>query len=426
MRPHHHHQQRKAPSSLPLLPPRAELISFTVKSCREGQKWACSLVYWSPLPDCWLFQDCAIGLLFALLPVLGGNSQLFQGIISMARLLLVLSLFLTVASILSWSFVPSFLKLMIQLSSQTNELYQLASVAFCLFLAWENNLLEEGRDLEALVIMCLVGMYKNQLQELAQRSCFNLPSYACIREGPDPAPRFKATVNFNGEIFEGPSYCFTLRQAEHAAAEVALHALSTRGPSRCLATRVLDETGVYKNLLQETAHRPGLNLPVYTTVRSGPGHLPVFTCTVELAGRSFTGEPAKTKKQAEKNAAMVACIVFAAPNFVSVSHINKESESNEEREQAVVARVLSNFRPKDGNKPFRQKDQQQLRRRVTLGYKENSSASSANTLHYQQSRCLDLLSDVSSVYPAQPHGQQNLFLASHPTGSRINLFWMTS
>ncbi|KAJ8639530.1 hypothetical protein MRB53_016224 [Persea americana] len=89
----------------------------------------------------------------------------------------------------------------------------------------------------------LVGMYKNQLQELAQRSCFNLPSYACIREGPDHAPRFKATVNFNGEIFEGPSYCFTLRQAEHAAAEVALHTLSTRGPSRCLAARVLVGTG---------------------------------------------------------------------------------------------------------------------------------------------------------------------------------------
>lgn len=262
-------------------------------------------------------------------------------------------------------------------------------------------------------------MYKNQLQELAQRSCFNLPSYACFREGPDHAPRFKATVNFNGEIFEGPSYCFTLRQAEHAAAEVAIHTLSTRGPSRSLAARVLDETGVYKNLLQETAHRAGLNLPVYTTVRSGPGHLPVFTCTVELAGRSFTGEPAKTKKQAEKNAAMAAwSSLKQSPNFVSVSHTNKESESNEEQEQAVVSRVLSNFRPKDGNKPFRQKDQQQLRR-VTLGNKDNSSASSGNTLHYQQSRCLDLLSDVSSVYPAQPHRQQNRFLASHPTGSRI-------
>ncbi|QCD80429.1 small nuclear ribonucleoprotein E [Vigna unguiculata] len=42
------------------------------------------------------------------------------------------------------------------------------------------------------------------LRRLAQRSCFNLPSYTCIREGPDHTPRFKATVNFNGEIFESP------------------------------------------------------------------------------------------------------------------------------------------------------------------------------------------------------------------------------
>ncbi|KAJ6420887.1 hypothetical protein OIU84_028295 [Salix udensis] len=147
-------------------------------------------------------------------------------------------------------------------------------------------------------------MFKNQLQELAQRSCFNLPAYACIREGPDHAPRFRASVNFNGEIYESPSYCTTLRQAEHAAAEVALNVLSSRGPARSLTARVLDETGIYKNLLQETAHRAGLNLPVYTTVRSGPGHVPIFTCTVELAGMNFTGEPAKTKKQAEKNAAI--------------------------------------------------------------------------------------------------------------------------
>jgi dsRNA-specific ribonuclease len=83
------------------------------------------------------------------------------------------------------------------------------------------------------------GMYKNQLQELAQRSCFNLPAYACIREGPDHAPRFKATVNFNGEVFESPNYCNTLRQAEHAAAEVALNTLSRRGPSQSLAARIL-------------------------------------------------------------------------------------------------------------------------------------------------------------------------------------------
>ncbi|KAL0322340.1 UNVERIFIED_CONTAM: Double-stranded RNA-binding protein 2 [Sesamum calycinum] len=251
-------------------------------------------------------------------------------------------------------------------------------------------------------------MYKNQLQELAQRSCFNLPSYTCIREGPDHAPRFKAAVNFNGETFESPSYCSTLRQAEHSAAEVALNALASRGPSNSLAARILhykhfgyfwtdvrvarlelhivfvfctsffadlhvltllpvgpydamhplqvqlgsylsckrhwdgeknsnvlvrqapfmmhkqipsltahyavtvlnpaiqDETGVYKNLLQEVSQRVGASLPAYTTFRTGLGHQPVFTCTVELAGVIFTGEPAKNKKQAEKNAAMSA------------------------------------------------------------------------------------------------------------------------
>jgi dsRNA-specific ribonuclease len=47
----------------------------------------------------------------------------------------------------------------------------------------------------------MVDMYKNQLQELAQRSCFNLSSYACVREGPDHAPRFKASVIFFFFIF---------------------------------------------------------------------------------------------------------------------------------------------------------------------------------------------------------------------------------
>ncbi|XP_076940091.1 double-stranded RNA-binding protein 2-like [Bidens hawaiensis] len=188
-------------------------------------------------------------------------------------------------------------------------------------------------------------MYKNQLQELAQRSCFNLPSYVSIREGPDHAPRFKATVNFNGETYESPNYCTTLRQAEHSAAEVALNALASRGPSNSLAARILDETGVYKNLLQEVSQRVGASLPTYTTFRSGLGHLPIFTCTVELAGCTFTGEPAKNKKQAEKNAAMSA--------WSSLKLLTQQTESSslqkgtlEEQEHVIVARALQKFRLK--------------------------------------------------------------------------------
>ncbi|KAK3013377.1 hypothetical protein RJ639_009542 [Escallonia herrerae] len=73
-----------------------------------------------------------------------------------------------------------------------------------------------------LIISVGRDMYKNHLQELAQRSCFNLPSFACIGERHDHAPRFKASVNFNGEIFDISSYCTTLRQDEHAAAELSI------------------------------------------------------------------------------------------------------------------------------------------------------------------------------------------------------------
>ncbi|KAF7132914.1 hypothetical protein RHSIM_Rhsim09G0151600 [Rhododendron simsii] len=185
-------------------------------------------------------------------------------------------------------------------------------------------------------------MYKNQLQELAQRSCFNLPSYTCIREGPDHAPRFKATVNFNGEVFESPSFCTTLRQAEHSAAEVALTSLSSQGPSHSLAARILDETGVYKNLLQEVSQRVGAALPIYTTFRSGHGHLTAFSCTVELAGVRFTGEPAKNKKQAEKNAAMAAWSSLKL--LVQQSEGSSSDKANiDEQEHVTVARALQNF-----------------------------------------------------------------------------------
>lgn len=93
-----------------------------------------------------ILQDCAVGLLFALLPVLGGTSGVLQGVISMTKSLVALVAFLAVLSVLSRTCLPWFLKLMISLSSQTNELYQLASVAFCLLVAWSSDKL--GLSLE--------------------------------------------------------------------------------------------------------------------------------------------------------------------------------------------------------------------------------------------------------------------------------------
>uniref|UniRef100_A0A7C8ZG51 Cation/H+ exchanger transmembrane domain-containing protein n=1 Tax=Opuntia streptacantha TaxID=393608 RepID=A0A7C8ZG51_OPUST len=89
-----------------------------------------------------ILQDGTVGLLFAFLPVLGGTSGVLQGAVSMTKSLVTLISFLAILSILTRTLVPWFLKLMISLSSQTNELYQLASVAFCLLVAWFASLIE--------------------------------------------------------------------------------------------------------------------------------------------------------------------------------------------------------------------------------------------------------------------------------------------
>ncbi|KAK1418604.1 hypothetical protein QVD17_27749 [Tagetes erecta] len=82
-----------------------------------------------------ILQDCAVGLLFALLPILGGTSGLLEGMLSMTKTLVTLVIFLAFLSVFSRTCIPWFFNLMISLSSQTNELYQLASVAFCLIVA---------------------------------------------------------------------------------------------------------------------------------------------------------------------------------------------------------------------------------------------------------------------------------------------------
>lgn len=87
---------------------------------------------------------------------------------------------------------------------------------------------------------------------------------------------------------------------------------------------------------------------------------------------------------------------------------NKETDKSEEQDQAIVARVLSNFRAKDDtrNNNARRRDQNQARRRVVYrSHKDNCSASSStsgNSSQYQQQwRLLDMLMDSALDVPKQ-------------------------
>ncbi|XP_010243729.1 PREDICTED: double-stranded RNA-binding protein 1-like [Nelumbo nucifera] len=146
-------------------------------------------------------------------------------------------------------------------------------------------------------------LYKNQLQSYAQRKSTALPTYSYVNEGLPHDPRFKAKVTINGQIFESPGVFCTVKEAENAAAGAACASLS-------LDDIQLDEYGIYKNLLQELMQKEGFSMPIYNTTRSGASHLPTFFSSVEIEKEIFQGEAAKTKKQAEMNAAKVAYFVL--------------------------------------------------------------------------------------------------------------------
>ncbi|KAK1354488.1 Double-stranded RNA-binding domain [Heracleum sosnowskyi] len=144
-----------------------------------------------------------------------------------------------------------------------------------------------------------LNQYKMMLQIYAQRNKLGMPVYSSKKEGPRHAPSFKATVFVERQPYESPGSYKTLKEAEHAAAQVALLSFTAD-------TFQEKESPIYKNILQELAQSEGFILPIYKTENSCEPHNPSFISTVEVEGETFQGTEAKSKKQAESNAARAA------------------------------------------------------------------------------------------------------------------------
>lgn len=69
-------------------------------------------------------------------------------------------------------------------------------------------------------------LYKNRLQNYAQKRNILLPDYSTEREGPPHASRFKSKVSIDGKTYVSTEFFPTVKEAEHAAAKVALESLS--------------------------------------------------------------------------------------------------------------------------------------------------------------------------------------------------------
>ncbi|KAL6507820.1 HLA class II histocompatibility antigen, DR beta 4 chain [Orobanche gracilis] len=177
-------------------------------------------------------------------------------------------------------------------------------------------------------------MYKNQLQQFAHKTNIGLPKYTTEAEGPLHARRFKSSVSLDGKSYETGEFFPTIKEAEQAVAKVACQMLSVNV--------IQEDGGLYKSLLQDLAQKRGLLSPSYATVKSDMFHRPLFSSTVELGGHEYRGAEAKTKKQAEMNAAKAAyCALMESLPSTEYSSISSVSECD------VADRVSQNNQPSE-------------------------------------------------------------------------------
>ncbi|XWS52748.1 hypothetical protein CRYUN_Cryun11dG0098800 [Craigia yunnanensis] len=151
-------------------------------------------------------------------------------------------------------------------------------------------------------------MYKSKLQELCQQRQWALPRYTSMKDGPDHNPCFKASVFLNGTSFHSSISCKSCKEAQNDAAKSAFLHFGSSSSSPAATPNPAQEVdlGFYKNLLQELTQREEFGLPEYKTMKCGVPHRPTFFSGVEVEGEVFYGKGAKSKKEAEINAAKVA------------------------------------------------------------------------------------------------------------------------
>ncbi|KAM6595845.1 hypothetical protein CsatA_006391 [Cannabis sativa] len=178
--------------------------------------------------------------------------------------------------------------------------------------------------------------------ELCHKNQWGLPKYTSMRYGPDhnhaaitmlpcllfftsilhllgpEDTQFKATVTVGDQIFESSRSFNTSKDAESDAAKVALMSFLMENFQE-------DESRVYKILLQEIVQREDLSTPVYKTIKRGEPHKPIFFTSVELDGEIFHGKAAKSKKQAELDAARAAYVALKERG--SIQNVNFTSSS---------------------------------------------------------------------------------------------------
>jgi len=76
----------------------------------------------------------------------------------------------------------------------------------------------------------------------------------------------------------------------------------------------------FKTSLLELTEKEGFHKPTYKTMQSGSLCMPTFYSTIEVEGVQFHGKGCRSKKDAEEDAAEIACIALKECKLIIPIH----------------------------------------------------------------------------------------------------------
>ncbi|XP_048333802.2 double-stranded RNA-binding protein 1 isoform X3 [Ziziphus jujuba] len=177
-------------------------------------------------------------------------------------------------------------------------------------------------------------MYKNRLQEYAQKSGIQLPVYHTINEGFQHSPMFRSTVYVDGAVFTSPDTFSHRKTAEQSAAKIALDTVLKKMKDEGCPLIYVDVV-FCKSILNEFAVKMNMEKPTYNTIRH-EGQLSVFVSSLSFNGILYTGDPGKNKKEAEQLAARAVIMSLLVMN------IGHNASTVPEKDKGVEAAVVVN------------------------------------------------------------------------------------
>ena len=150
--------------------------------------------------------------------------------------------------------------------------------------------------------------YKGKVNEFCQRMAWRFPDYETVRiAGPDHRPNFTSAVTVNGQTYEGEPRS-TKKDAEQSAALAALRVVAPAllpkedcsNEESASSRRDDDPRSALDDLCKRFERL--LGVPVVTAGDEGPP----FRARVFVNGRTYHGEPKRTKRDAQQDASRKA------------------------------------------------------------------------------------------------------------------------